>query len=133
MTNTTNTTTEMFNTSDRVTVFVKGGFGNVIAIKSTGAKVTLKRMNAFQKTMRIDIKEFRKRNKKAFGRREGEMCIVVKGWNAPVPADMFGAPKQCEAGIVRRQRHTCFSDAWEAEFRAQLDASDAEVMFDAAA
>ena len=129
----TNTSTEMFNTSDRVTVFVSGAFGNVVAVKSTGAKISMKAMNSFQNVMRVEVKKFRKRSKSAFGRREGELCIVVKGWNAPEPASMFGDAKRCEAGTVREQRHEIFSDAWEAEFRAQLAASDAEVMFDARA
>ena len=117
-------------TDERVTVYVSGGLGNVVAVKSTGAHITLKRpeYSLGRSTLRVVVKKYRKRSKSAFGRDKGALCIVVKGWHGPTPEGMFGEPN---AQGVATQTHDSFSDSWEANFRAQLATSGATVLFDA--
>lgn len=117
-------------TKDRVTVYVSGGLGNVVAVKSTGAEITLKAMNSWQRTMCIEVKKYRKRTKSRFGRKEGALCVVVKGWDAPTPEGIFG---DANNQGVSHQRHDTFSDTWEQNFRKQLAASRSTVLFDASA
>jgi hypothetical protein len=48
--------------------------------------------------------------------------LIVEGWNAPEPGDMFGERVRSETGcVVSQTRHSSFSDAWQAEFNTMID------------
>lgn len=116
-----------------VTLLMPGEFGgHVVATHCRELHLWRAKYAQYPSAIHLRFKKPRQRNWRGTTAYGDKRVVIVKGKRTDLGQDMFGPE---EAGsvpgvMVRKSRHTMFSPEWAIEWAAQLDASDAEVLFD---
>ena len=111
--------------NNQVTIYVNSEFGgNISKIEGKLVKYEFGKYAQYDNALTVHFIPKGKRNVRGFTKCSHATVMILEGIGHPVPESMFGEPvKSSVEGITLREgRHSMFSDAWDKNFDAMMDA-----------